>query len=316
MNTTIATTIDQILRRLPREGVQREVAVQRLTEMYASGEAMAALRAAAERARKVQDPQDPGSEAVADVLGAASELWDGNGVPVHVDGDDHGLRDQLVRGVTSRAFQPVLRGWIVELRRMANKRPSTGACTVATALQLWNWTFLHFRQMPRGAEAAMVELAEAFCWLAAARSQILETVNETSGAAAHDAFLSDLCHVQAARSAGAVATACAELVFGYRQHPAWDAGACKSCYNADDLDELEGLMPGIASSARAHSDVIEVTGAYPSKAGPCAKTDGVEGFLRLRAKLDSCLTGSRLTKQRAAAALPLMLATAGSTSTH
>ena len=36
---------------------------------------------------------------------------------------------------------------------------------------------------------------------------------------------------------------------------------------------------------------------------PCANTDGLEPFMRMRAKMDGCLTGSRLAKDRAAEAL-------------
>ena len=39
------------------------------------------------------------------------------------------------------------------------------------------------------------------------------------------------------------------------------------------------------------------------KAGPCAGAEGLEGFTVLRAKLDGCVTGSRLAKDRAAEAL-------------
>jgi hypothetical protein len=119
--------------------------------------------------------------------------------------------------------------------------------------------------------------------------------------------------VQTARSAGLVAATCAELVFGYRRHLAWDTEGCASCYGADDLDELEGLMPGIASSARACTDVVESDGSHPVKAGPCARFDGVETFSRLRTRLDGCLTGARLARERAATALPAVLSSSRST---
>jgi hypothetical protein len=161
-------------------------------------------------------------------------------------------------------------------------------------------------------DTARSELGEAFGALIAARAQILEVVSEgstPSTAAAVRQFYTDLCHVQSVRAAGAVGTLCAEIVFGSRHHPAWDTDGCSSCYGADDLDTLEGWIPGIASSARAHSDVIEADGSHPLKAGPCAKVDGLDTFIRLRAKLDSCLTGARVAKARAAAALPSILAT-------
>ena len=92
------------------------------------------------------------------------------------------------------------------------------------------------------------------------------------------AFLTDLCHVQAARAAGEVGRVCAELVFGYNRHPAWDTEGCATCYQADDLECMEALIPGIASLARGYTDVIEHDGAHASKAGPCVRFDGLEQF--------------------------------------
>ena len=102
-------------------------------------------------------------------------------------------------------------------------------------------------------------------------------------------FYTDLCHVQCARAAGEVGRILAELVFGYRPHPAWNGAAREACYEAEELVALEGMMPGLGSTA---VDVVGADGSHPSKAGPCARFDGVEQFVRLRAKLDGCLTGA------------------------
>src|ERR1035437_6281706 len=92
-------------------------------------------------------------------------------------------------------------------------------------------------------------MADALCWLLASRCQILDVLElEERGAAAPGTaeglpgtvqFLSDLCHVQAAQAAGEVGRICAELVFGYNRHPAWDDAGCKSCFSTHELDELE-----------------------------------------------------------------------------
>jgi hypothetical protein len=96
---------------------------------------------------------------------------------------------------------------------------------------------------------------------------------------------------------------CAEIIHGYNRHPAWDETSCHACYRAGELDILEGIIPGITSTARAVSDVTEEDQTHPFKAGPCVKFTGFEDFVRLRAKLDGCLTGCRLAKDRAAEAL-------------
>jgi hypothetical protein len=116
-------------------------------------------------------------------------------------------------------------------------------------------------------------------------------------------FFTDLCHVQSAHAAGEVGRACAELVFGYNLHPAWETEGCASCYHAEDLEAMESLIPGIASLARGYTDVIETGGRHEAKAGPCVRFDGLDQFSRMRVRLDGCLTGSQLAKDRAADAL-------------
>jgi hypothetical protein len=49
--------------------------------------------------------------------------------------------------------------------------------------------------------------------------------------------------------------------------------------------------------------VTEANETHPLKAGPCVNLTGLEPFTRLRTKLDGCLTGARLAKDRAAEAL-------------
>jgi hypothetical protein len=146
----------------------------------------------------------------------------------------------------------------------------------------------------------------------AARQQILDTLELAArGATAPSVaeqlpalvpFLTELCHVQSARAAGEVGRICAELVFGYRRHAAWNEGA-SSCYVANELDAIDEVIPGLAATARFYSDVIEIDGSHVEKAGPCANVAGLEAFVRMRTKMDACLTGARLAKDRAASAL-------------
>src|SRR6266545_7265533 len=208
------------------------------------------------------------------------------------------------------------------MREIANDRPGTGACSLATAMQMWLWTLNHL-QNARDAEGAKLyqgsrqgvtfQMADTLCWLLASRCQILDLLellakgpdNPTvaEGLAGLTQFLTDLCHTQAARAAGEVGRVCAALVYGYNRHPAWDEEACSTCYQADELEAMEQLIPGIASLARGYTDVIEKDGQHPHKAGPCARFDGLEQFSRLRVRLDGCLTGSQLAKDRAAESL-------------
>ena len=92
-------------------------------------------------------------------------------------------------------------------------------------------------------------------------------------------------------------------MFGYNRHPAWDTEGCAACYQSEDLEAMEALIPGIASVARGYTDVIESDGSHPLKAGPCVRFSGLDQFARLRVRLDGCLTGSQLAHDRAAEAL-------------
>jgi hypothetical protein len=113
-------------------------------------------------------------------------------------------------------------------------------------------------------------------------------------------FFFDLCHTQAASAAGEVSRICAELVFGYLQHPTWNEDEQRSCFLSSELDVLEETMPGIAAMA---TDVLAANGRHPQKAGPCGVCTTTAEFLRLQSKLTNCLSGSRLAKDRAAEAV-------------
>ena len=202
---------------------------------------------------------------------------------------DPAALDRLRQAVSSRT---IVAGYIRELREVASLFPDTGACTVATALTLWSWT----KQYLQGNAEAVDELTEAVCPLLAARCFALEVALGAPEKA-------DLSHVYAAHASAVAAGVCAELVYGYRQHLAWDAEGCASCYDADELDDLESVIPGFSCGARTTIDIIESDGSHPAKRGPCADSNGVEVFVRLRNRLDACLTGARIAKQRAAAAM-------------
>ena len=184
-------------------------------------------------------------------------------------------------------------------------------------MQMWLWSLHHLQKATDAQGTRLYQssrhgvtfpLADALCWLLAARCQILDVLElEANAGQTVDAgtvqFLTDLCHVQSARAAGEAGRICAELVFGYNRHPAWDEQGCASCYHTEELEAMEGLIPGIASMARGYTDVIENDGSHAPKAGPCAHFEGYDQFSRLRVRMDGCLTGSHLAKDRAAEAL-------------
>jgi len=252
-----------------------------------------------------------------DCPGFLGHKWMDAQLEATYEGPEAVQRRQLSLTMTDELFLAQFRNWIREMRQIASTHPGTGACTLGTAMQMWLWSLDHL-QKANDAEGSRLyqssrhgvtfPLADALCWLLAARCQILDVLElETHAHQAVDpgllAFFTDLCHVQSARAAGEVGRICAELVFGYNRHPAWDVDGCAACYRAEDLEAMEGMIPGIASIARGYTDVIESDGTHPSKAGPCARFEGYDQFTRLRVRMDGCLTGAHLAKDRAAEAL-------------
>jgi alkylation response protein AidB-like acyl-CoA dehydrogenase len=234
-----------------------------------------------------------------DCPGFLGQKWMDAQLEATYEGPEAVQRLQLSITMTNELFLAQFQQWITDMRRIASERPSTGACTLASAMQLWLWTLRHMLEAKdadgvklyhKTRQGVTFSLADTLCWLLAARQFILDVIElETKGTAnpaladglaGTVAFFTDLCHVQTARAAGETGRICAELVHGYNRHPAWDKTGNHAC-----------------------SDVLEPGESGSLKAGPCVKFAGLEDFVRLRAKLDGCLTGCRLAKDCAAEAL-------------
>jgi alkylation response protein AidB-like acyl-CoA dehydrogenase len=257
-----------------------------------------------------------------DCPGFLGQKWMDAQLEATYEGPEAVQRLQLAMTMTNDLFLAQFEQWIVEMRRLAGRRPGTGACTLASAMKLWLWT-LNYVMDAKDADGAKLfhklrqgvtfPLADALCWLLAAR-QLIYDVAELEAKGANNpavaegldgtvSFLNDLAHVQCARAAGEISRITSEIVFGYNRHPAWDETSCHACYRAEELSSFENLIPGLEDSARAYSDVAEAGEEHPCKAGPCVKFHGLETFIHLRGKLDGCLTGCRLAKDRAAESL-------------
>ena len=324
----------------------REDALHRLVDVWATGEAGASLGFAAARAFDELDPlereadkllaaqgvtsararaklQREASERAADLLRLPAGDPHRAQLEATYEGPEAVQRRQLSITMTNPLFRAQFQAWIREMRGIASERPGTGACALATAMGMWLWTLERLqgstdadggRLYQSARQGVTFPLADALCWLLAARCQILDALELERRGASDPAvaeglaglvnFMTDLCHVQSARASGEVARICAELVFGYNRHPAWDEAGYRGCYQQDELDSLEGIIPGIGSYGL---DVIGSDGSHPKKAGPCAKCNGAEQFLSLQTKLSTCLTGCRLSKDRAAEAISKLM---------
>lgn len=258
-----------------------------------------------------------------DCPGFLGQKWMDAQLEATYEGPEAVQRRQLSVTMTNEIFLKQLKGWVGELRKIASKHPGTGACTLASAINLWLWTLEYLlssvdaygkKLYHSQRQGVTFPLADALCWLLASRQFILDyleleekgpqvpTLQE--GIDGYLQFYLDLCHVQAARAAGEVGKICTELVFGYSRHPCWDdPDVNETVFNGSYLDALEVVIPGISGCARAMGDVLETDGSHEEKEGPCVSFKGKEQFILLRSKLDGCLTGSRLAKDRAALAL-------------
>jgi alkylation response protein AidB-like acyl-CoA dehydrogenase len=258
-----------------------------------------------------------------DCPGFLGQKWMDAQLEATYEGPEAVQRRQLSVTMVSEVFLEQLRYWIREMREVAARRPGIGSCTLASAMELWLWTLLHLQQASDAEGAKLYHgtrqgvtfpLADALCWLLASRAQILDVLEleargpenpvVAEGLSGLLAFLTDLCHVQAARAAGEAGRICAELVYGYSRHPAWDDATCASCEAADPWTNL---LPSMPSPAQTSPDCDGKAGGRPAKAGPCVRFEGLEDFVRLRLRLDGCLTGVRLAKDRAAAALTAVM---------
>jgi alkylation response protein AidB-like acyl-CoA dehydrogenase len=254
-----------------------------------------------------------------DCPGFLANKWMDAQLEATYEGPEAVQRRQMTITMTTEVFLAQFRAWTLEMRRIVSSRPGTGACTLASTMNLWLWTLDYLQRAtdPAGnklyhgqRQGVTFPMADALCWILASRCQILDVL-ELEAKGADDAvaseglegsvqFLSDLCHTQAASAAGEVSRICAELVFGYNSHPSWDEEEHRGCFLSDELDNYEGTMPGISAMAL---DVLAADGTHPQKAGPCAGCIGSAEFLQLQNKLTTCLSGSRLAKDRAADAV-------------
>jgi hypothetical protein len=201
--------------------------------------------------------------------------------------------------------------WIGQMKHVASVLPESGACAIASALDLWQWTAAYLvgtkgDDQPANGPAELQALADSLGELLSARALVMATHEQMSSGGAEkarlpqgmEAFQLDLCHGQTSRAASGAGQVCAELVLGTQTHPKWDA-SCHECIAADEIDALEGVIPGISYGARLTGDVLESDGSHPEKAGPCVQLGKLAGFLTRRKKLDGCLSGSWLARQRA-----------------
>ena len=247
-----------------------------------------------------------------DCPGFLGQKWMDAQLEATYEGPEAVQRRQLSVTMTDDVFLALFRQWTKDMRTLANTQPELGARALASAMELWLWTLHHLLNFTdafgdtlyhSSRQGVTFALADALAWLMASRCQILDILElqqKGPGAVSEGLegtlqFLGDLAHVQASHAAGEVGRICAELAFGYNQHPDPDDEGCATCYQREGSDAMEKLIPGIWESACGNPKACAL--------GPCVRLYDLDQFIRLRGRLDGCLTGSRLAKDRAAESL-------------
>ena len=200
------------------------------------------------------------------------------------EGPEAVQRRQLSVTMVNELFLSKFKTWTKEMRELAARKPELGACGLAAGMELWLWSLEYLLKTKDPAGKALYHgkrhgvtfpLADALCWLLGPRYLMLDILEleakgpenpvVAEGLEGLLSFYADICRVQAGRAAGEVARICAELVYGYAAHPACSDVCCKS--------EAGAVIAGQAE------------------------------FAALRMRVETCLAGMKLGKDRAALAL-------------
>ncbi|MGD0578039.1 MAG: acyl-CoA dehydrogenase family protein [Bryobacteraceae bacterium] len=252
-----------------------------------------------------------------DCPGFLGYKWMDTQLEATYEGPEAVQRRHLTATMTNEVFLAQFRTWITDLRRLAAHEPASGACTLASAMDLWIWTLEHLlhsgdadgqKLYQPNRQGVTFPMADALCWLLAARQQMLDVQHLREQGPLNPAvaegldgtlqFLTQLCHLQAAQAAGEVSRVCSTLVYGYLRHPGWEG--CNACATEEELYAIEGLVPGASGYT---SEYVRADGSHDAKAGPCVHPEGLGDFIRLRTKLDGCMAGSMLARDAAAESL-------------
>jgi hypothetical protein len=197
-----------------------------------------------------------------------------------MDGGTGSLRDKLVdaqiealylgpealqRRLVSAAmidgeFLKEFQAWTEEMNQLAHSLPHTGIRSLAAAMRLWHWTLLQLRQQTdsRGVrlfcdarQGVTFPMADALCWLLAARSLTLDALelekNGRKGAVTASvlSLLFDLSTIASVRTAGSVEQTCAALLLGYDGR--FTVSAARGVFN-DLRTRLELSLSGVMAA--------------------------------------------------------------------
>lgn len=240
-----------------------------------------------------------------DCPGFLMHKWSDCQLEATYEGPEAVQRRHLTMTMPNEVFQHILSAWIGQMRRAGKETPGLGGYVLASAMELWQWTFKHLQTAKdedgrklyhNKRQGVTFPMADALSWLLGPyflATDVMELMEKgplsptlADGLDDLVAFYKDLTHVQAARAAGEVARICTELVYGFNlcTCPTPDGGIAEKC-------EPEGMSNNECAPDGTLGDQSR-----------CAREDLAE-FRRLKATVDMCMSGSRLAKDRAGSAM-------------
>ena len=220
-----------------------------------------------------------------DCPGFLMQKWSDCQLEATYEGPEAVQRRHLTMTMPNEVFQHTIDAWIRQLQRAGKEVPGLGGFVLASAMELWQYT-LQYLQNAKDDEGRKLyhnkrqgvtfPMADALGWLLGPyflATDVMELIEKgpmsptlTEGLDDLVAFYKDLTHVQAARAAGEVSRICSELVYGF---------------NTCQCNQPDGQLDDQAA---------------------CSRED-LKKFRELKAKVDMCMAGCRMAKDRAGNAL-------------
>ena len=81
-----------------------------------------------------------------DCPGFLGHKWMDAQLEATYEGPEAVQRRQLTVTMINELFLAQFRNWIAEMRQIAGNASGTGACTLATAMEMWLWTLEHLQK--------------------------------------------------------------------------------------------------------------------------------------------------------------------------
>ncbi len=169
-----------------------------------------------------------------DCPGFLFQKWTDMQLEATYEGPEAVQRRQISVTMNNEVFLAQVKAWVAELKSLAKAQPQTGAAAIAAAFEMWLWMrdYISCHKDAKGRPLAqntrhgvLFPMADAISWILAARSFLSDVRELAAKGPEHpvvgpeiEGYLNtftDLCHLQAAHTAGEIGRISAELFYGY-----------------------------------------------------------------------------------------------------